>query len=54
VGLRNMRKHWIWYTNGMPRSRELRQKLFALETLDEVKQALSEYLLQIKKEYQTI
>ena len=53
VGIRNMRKHLVWYTKGMPLSKELRQKLFVLETLNEVKQAFYNYLLQIKKECQT-
>ena len=54
VGVRTMRKHLVWYTKGMPRSKELRQKLFALTTLDEVKQAFCKYLPQIKKEHQII
>jgi tRNA-dihydrouridine synthase B len=54
VGLRTMRKHLAWYTMGMPRSVELRQKLFILETLDEVKQAFYEYRLLLGKEYHAI
>lgn len=47
AGIKRMRKHMVWYTTGMPNSRELRQKLFTLETLDEVKQTFSGYLRQI-------
>lgn len=50
VGLRTMRKHMAWYTMRMPRSKELRQKLFSLETLDEVKGTFQEYLSLLKKE----
>lgn len=49
VGVRRMRKHMVWYTGGMPRSRELRQRLFTLETLDQVKQTFQEYLVQVQK-----
>ncbi len=48
TGIKRMRKHMVWYTAGMAHSRELRQKLFTLETLDEVRQAFCQYLLQIK------
>ena len=45
-GVKRMRKHMVWYTTGMPNSRELRQKLFTLETLDQVKRTFSGYLLK--------
>jgi len=48
TGIRSMRKHLVFYTKGIPRSKELRQRLFSLETLEEVKQAFCEYLLHIK------
>ena len=54
VDIGTLRKHLVWYTKGMPRSKKLRQKLFVLETLDELKSAFYKYLLQIKKEHQTI
>jgi tRNA-dihydrouridine synthase B len=54
IGLKIMRKHLAWYTMWMPRSKELRIKLFVLETLDEVKQAFDEYLLMLQKECQMI
>jgi tRNA-dihydrouridine synthase B len=46
-GIRKMRKHMAWYTSGTPGCRELRQKLFALETLEQVKHTFHDYLLQI-------
>jgi tRNA-dihydrouridine synthase B len=47
-GVRKMRKHMAWYTSGMPACRELRQKLFMLETPEQVKRTFNEYLLQIQ------
>ena len=47
-GIKRMRKHMVWYTTGMPNSRELRQELFTLETLGQVKLTFSGYLLQNK------
>jgi tRNA-dihydrouridine synthase B len=52
AGIKTMRKHLVWYTKGMPRSKELRQKLFAMENLDQVKRALHRYLEQVNKEQQ--
>ena len=54
VGLTTMRKHMAWYTMWMPRSKELRQKVFTLETLEEVKRAFDEYRLWSKKVCETI
>ncbi len=54
VGLRSTRKHMVWYTKGMPFSKELKQRLFVLKTLNEVKQVFYQYLLRVKKEYQTL
>jgi tRNA-dihydrouridine synthase B len=48
-GIRKMRKHMAWYTSGTTGCRELRQKLFMLETLEQVKQTFDEYLLQLKR-----
>jgi tRNA-dihydrouridine synthase B len=53
VGVITMRKHIAWYTMRLPHSRELRQKVFTLETLNEVKQAFEEYLSLPKKECET-
>ncbi len=53
AGVKTMRKHLVWYTRGTPRSKELRLKLFSLETLDEVKQAFREYHSQVVKEHKT-
>jgi tRNA-dihydrouridine synthase B len=52
-GMRTMRKHLVWYTKGMPKSKELRQRLFCLETLDEAKRILFEYLLWFKQKLQS-
>jgi nifR3 family TIM-barrel protein len=38
------RKHLGWYTKGLPGGRELRQELFQVTTLDEIRDRLSEYL----------
>lgn len=54
VGLRTMRKQMAWYTMQMPRSKELRQKVFTLETLEEVKGAFEEYRLWSKKVCETL
>jgi tRNA-dihydrouridine synthase B len=54
VGLRTMRKHMAWYTTWMPRSRELRQKVFTLEALEEVKRAFDEYILLLEEKSETI
>jgi tRNA-dihydrouridine synthase len=53
LGVKTMRKHLVWYTKGMPGSRELRGKLFVLETLADVKRTFREYLEQIKNELHT-
>lgn len=52
-GMKTMRKHLVWYTKGLPRAKELRQQLFALETLEEVKQIFRKYLRRIPKQHQT-
>ena len=53
VGLITMRKHIVWYTMWMAHSRELRQKIFSLKTLDEVKLAFEDYLTLTKRECET-
>jgi tRNA-dihydrouridine synthase B len=53
AGVKRMRKHMVWYTRGMPRSKELRLKLFTLETLDQVRYAFGEYLAHLEKEQET-
>ncbi len=53
VGLITMRKHIVWYTMWMAHSRELRQKIFSLKTLDEVKLAFDDYLTLTKRECET-
>ncbi len=52
-GVRRMRKHMVWYTTGMPGSRELRKRLFALETLDQVERTFHRYLTQIPKSHES-
>ncbi|MGB8658560.1 MAG: tRNA dihydrouridine synthase DusB [Candidatus Zixiibacteriota bacterium] len=54
AGLITMRKHLIWYTKGMPRAKELRQQVFGLETLDQVKDAFQEYVASLKEECQSM
>jgi tRNA-dihydrouridine synthase B len=54
VGLITMRKHVAWYTMQLPHSRELRQKVFTLGTLSEVKRAFEDYLALPKKECETV
>lgn len=54
TGVKRMRKHMVWYTRGMSRCKELRLKLFTLETLDEVKHAFCEYLAQIERKHKTM
>ncbi len=54
VGLRTMRKHMAWYTMRMPRSKELRQKVFTLETLEDVRCAFEDYLLLQKNICETV
>jgi tRNA-dihydrouridine synthase B len=38
------RKHLGWYTKGLPGSAELRQRLFAIESMREAEEVFSEYL----------
>jgi tRNA-dihydrouridine synthase B len=44
AGVKRMRKHLVWYTRGMVGVKELRQKLFTLDYLDQVKWTLHEFL----------
>ena len=38
------RKHFGWYTKGLPGASELRQRLFAIESMAEAEEIFSEYL----------
>jgi len=49
-GVKRMRKHLVWYTKGMPGSKELRQKLFTLESLRQVREAFYAYLKRAEAE----
>ncbi len=46
AGVLNMRKHLAWYTKGLPDSARLRDRLFGVETLAEVRAILTEYVDQ--------
>jgi tRNA-dihydrouridine synthase B len=48
TGVVRMRKHMAWYTSGMPKARELRQQLFRLETLAQVREVFHQYLIGIQ------
>ncbi|UCB52331.1 MAG: tRNA dihydrouridine synthase DusB [Candidatus Zixiibacteriota bacterium] len=54
TGVKKMRKHMVWYTKGMARCKELRLKLSTLDTLDQVRQAFSDYLAQFERKQGTI
>lgn len=43
MGMREMRKHFAWYTQGYPGSSKLRAKGFELETLKDMENTLREY-----------
>lgn len=43
MGMREMRKHFAWYTQGYPGSSRLRAKGFELETLKDMETMLREY-----------
>jgi len=51
VGVKRMRKHLVWYTRGMVGVKELRQKLFTLENLDQVRRVFHEYLEETKRKH---
>ena len=42
--VREFRKHLGWYTKGIPEGRQLRQRLFQVVALGEVRAVLDEYL----------
>ena len=44
--VREFRKHLGWYTKGLPGGRVLRQRLFQVHDLDEVRSVLDEYLVR--------
>lgn len=43
LGVREMRKHVAWYTNGYPNSAKLRSKVSEIDTLDNLKKLMMEY-----------
>jgi tRNA-dihydrouridine synthase B len=49
IGVVRMRKHMAWYTSGMPKARELRQQLFKLETVAQIRDVFDRYLVGIKQ-----
>ena len=42
--VREFRKHLGWYTKGLPGGKHLRQKLFHVSRLEEVRSILGQYL----------
>jgi tRNA-dihydrouridine synthase B len=42
--MRDFRKHLGWYTKGLPAGRDLRQELFTVTSLEEVREKLGQYL----------
>jgi tRNA-dihydrouridine synthase B len=46
TGILTLRKQLAWYTKGMPDSARLRERLFATESLDDVRSILSDYLVE--------
>lgn len=53
VGVKRMRKHLVWYTRGMVGIKELRQRLFTMESLDQVQQIFHEYLEETKRKHRS-
>jgi tRNA-dihydrouridine synthase B len=53
AGVKRMRKHLVWYTKGMVGVKELRQKLFTMENLDQVRRVFHEYLEETKRKHQS-
>lgn len=47
IGIKEMRKHVAWYTNGYPMATKLRQKVNEVNTYDELDKLLKEYLEMI-------
>jgi tRNA-dihydrouridine synthase len=43
IGIREMRKHVAWYTVGYPASSKLRNLVNQVETLEQLKQLMTEY-----------
>lgn len=46
-GIRQMRKHIVWYTKGMPQAAEFRKRIFTLGSFSEIKESLLNFLAQI-------
>ena len=47
AGVRQMRKHFAWYTAGYPHSAVLRGKINEIEKIDELEQVLFEHLIKV-------
>lgn len=47
IGVREMRKHLAWYIKGLRGAARMRERINALEKVDQVKSALAEYLEQL-------
>jgi len=44
-----MRKHIAWYVRGLPASAKLKANLFKLTDVEDIKNMLSDYFLQIER-----
>jgi tRNA-dihydrouridine synthase len=44
-----MRKHFAWYVKGLPGSAKFKVNLFQLTGVEDIKNMLSDYFLQIEK-----
>lgn len=50
VGVKEMRKHAAWYLKGMPGSTRVKTEIFKLNTSDEVRKILIEYMNYLKRD----
>ncbi|MFU0826138.1 MAG: tRNA-dihydrouridine synthase [Lachnoclostridium sp.] len=50
IGIREMRKHVAWYTTGYPMAARLRQRVNEVESYNELKHLLEDYLYSLTKE----
>jgi tRNA-dihydrouridine synthase len=48
VAVREFRKHLGWYTTGLPNGRRLREELFQVETMGEIRDRLGGYLAGVE------
>ena len=46
MGIREMRKHLAWYTQGYPGSSKLRARVYELETMKDMEKMFREYAEQ--------